>query len=346
MIVRDEEKVIARCLDTVKDIVDEIIIVDTGSKDKTKKIVSNYTNQIYDFEWIDDFSAARNFSFSKATKDYILWLDADDVILPEDREKLKKLKSELDGTVDVYFMKYNYNFDDKGNPILIQKRERMVKREKNFKWVSPIHEVIMPSGNIKEVDITINHKKLEIKDINRNLNIFEKMIKKGIELDDRQEFSYAQEFYFLNRIPEAIIAHEKFIKKYLEQYKEEEYLLYPAILRLSECYKREGNIDKELESLMIILKNQKPKSECLYRIGDIFLRKKQYETALYWLELSLENKEFEENIDYSGFLPYIDIGVCYWWLGDMKKFEEYNEKAGSIKPTDEAYLKNKEFYIK
>ena len=90
MIVKDEEDVIARCLDSVKDLVDEIIIVDTGSTDRTKEIVSKYTDKIYDFEWVNDFSKARNFSFSKATKDYILWLDADDIILETELKKLKQ----------------------------------------------------------------------------------------------------------------------------------------------------------------------------------------------------------------------------------------------------------------
>ena len=87
MIVRNEEEVIERCLKSICDLVDEIIIVDTGSTDKTKQIVSKYTDKIYDFEWVNDFAKARNYSFSKATKDYILWLDADDVILEEDRKK-------------------------------------------------------------------------------------------------------------------------------------------------------------------------------------------------------------------------------------------------------------------
>ena len=78
MIVRNEEDVLGRCLESVKDIVDEIIIVDTGSTDRTKEIAGRFTNTVYDFPWIDDFSAARNFSFSKATMDYQMWLDADE----------------------------------------------------------------------------------------------------------------------------------------------------------------------------------------------------------------------------------------------------------------------------
>ena len=70
MIVKNEEKVLGRCLDSAKEIADEIIIVDTGSTDRTKEIAAEYTEKIYDFEWNDDFSAARNESFRKATKDY------------------------------------------------------------------------------------------------------------------------------------------------------------------------------------------------------------------------------------------------------------------------------------
>ena len=76
MIVRNEEKVLERCLKSVADIVDEIIIVDTGSIDRTKEIAADYTDKIYDFLWCDDFSAARNFAFSKGTGEYFLWMDA------------------------------------------------------------------------------------------------------------------------------------------------------------------------------------------------------------------------------------------------------------------------------
>lgn len=146
MIVRNEEDVLGRCLESVKDIVDEIIIVDTGSTDRTKEIAGRFTNAVYDFPWIDDFSAARNFSFSKATMDYQMWLDADDVIEDEDRKKFQQMKEELDGSTDVVMMPYQVAFDQKGNPTMTYYRERLLKRSRGFLWQGAVHEVITPAG--------------------------------------------------------------------------------------------------------------------------------------------------------------------------------------------------------
>ena len=82
MIVRDEESRLGRCLESVKDTVDEIVILDTGSADGTKAIARRYTDRVYDYAWKDDFADARNTSFSYASKPFILWLDADDVLDP------------------------------------------------------------------------------------------------------------------------------------------------------------------------------------------------------------------------------------------------------------------------
>ena len=96
MIVRNEEKVLGRCLACVQGFADEIIIVDTGSTDRTKEIAFSFTDKVYDFKWKDDFAAARNFAFSRGTGDYLFWLDADDVIRQEEWRKLMDLKRRLD----------------------------------------------------------------------------------------------------------------------------------------------------------------------------------------------------------------------------------------------------------
>ena len=76
MIVKNEADVLRRCLVSIADLMDEIIIVDTGSTDRTKEIASEFTDRIYDYVWQDDFAAARNFAFSKASMEYIYSADA------------------------------------------------------------------------------------------------------------------------------------------------------------------------------------------------------------------------------------------------------------------------------
>src|SRR5690625_7736480 len=85
MIVKNEEDVLARCLESVHHLVDEINIVDTGSTDNTIAIAKRYTNRVFQFEWTGKFKDARNESFKHATKEYIFYLDADDVLIEEDQ---------------------------------------------------------------------------------------------------------------------------------------------------------------------------------------------------------------------------------------------------------------------
>src|SRR3989338_2535121 len=91
MITKNEEKYLEQCLNSVKAFVDEVVIVDTGSIDKTKEIAKRFNAKIYDFKWVDDFSAARNESLKYATKDWILVLDADEVLEEKDCLKIKEL---------------------------------------------------------------------------------------------------------------------------------------------------------------------------------------------------------------------------------------------------------------
>ena len=138
MIVKNEEKVLARCLDSIAGLMDEIIIVDTGSTDKTKEIAGKYTDNIYDFEWIDDFAAARNFAFSKATKEYIYSADADEVLDEENYRLFADLKEVLLPEIEIVQMKYGnqlahgtaYNFDEEYRP-------KLFRRLRSFTWIEP-----------------------------------------------------------------------------------------------------------------------------------------------------------------------------------------------------------------
>ncbi|MDE6203571.1 MAG: glycosyltransferase family 2 protein, partial [Lachnospiraceae bacterium] len=143
MIVKNEERVLGRCLESISDLMDEIIIVDTGSDDGTKGIAAEFTDKIYDFRWTGDFSEARNFAFSKAGCDYIYSADADEVLDKENREKFRILKETMMPEVEIVQMFYGnqlshgtvYNFDRELRP-------KLFKRLRTFQWIEPVHETV------------------------------------------------------------------------------------------------------------------------------------------------------------------------------------------------------------
>ena len=193
MIVKNEEKVLARCLDSLHGLMDEIIIVDTGSTDATKQIAARFTDKIYDFDWIDDFSAARNFAFSKATKEYIYTADADEVISEENRERFRNLKKFLLPEIEIVQMKYGnqlqhgtvYNFDEEYRP-------KLFKRLREFVWIEPVHETMRLDPVVFDSDIVITHLP-ENNHAKRDLEVFAKQYKKGYLLSKRLLEMYARE---------------------------------------------------------------------------------------------------------------------------------------------------------
>lgn len=346
MIVKNEEKVIGKCLNSIKGVFDEIIIVDTGSDDKTKEIVSEYTNKVYDFEWIDDFSAARNFSFSKATMDYIFWLDADDVVLEEDRTKLLKLKETLSNTVDVVIMKYNLCSDENGNIICTFPRERLLKRAKNFLWHDYVHEYIILSGEIINVDISITHISKHKKS-SRNLTILEKIISEGKTFSNRNLFYYGRELFLKERYDEALINYNKFLKTddgIISNY-------IDACLDLAYCYKIIGDKKNQLRALFKSFEYDTPKAEICCRIGYYYKELSLYEKAICWFNIAANLKKPEGNTtsvihDLWGFIPYSEMCFCYSKMNNYKEAFICNEKAGEFKPNDSVYLHNKEILKK
>ena len=252
MIVKNEEEVLEKCLSSVKEACDEIIIVDTGSTDRTKEIASRFTNRIINFKWIDDFSAARNFAFSHATMDYILWLDADDSLEKEEFDKLLALKQELDTTIDAVSMVYHYGFDESGNPNFSFRRNRLVKRSNQFKWYGPVHEYLEVRGNIVHSDIAITHNRDMKHNIpsHRNITIYENRLKKGEVFTPRDLYYYANELRDHQNYRKAISYYDKFLATEKGWVEDE----ISACLNKAECYQKLGEKDNEMNSLLQSIK--------------------------------------------------------------------------------------------
>lgn len=343
MIAKNEEDVIGRCLESVKDIVDEINIVDTGSTDRTKEIVSKYTNRIFDFKWIDDFGAARNFSFSKATKQYILWLDCDDVFINEDIEKLKKLKQTLDHNVDAVTFRYNYFSDAEGNPLLIFRRERLVKRSRNFKWVGFIHEYIAASGNMIDADVTVTHKRIHGSS-DRNLNIYRKKLSEGHILSTRDVYYYGKELYYHGMWDESIKVLEPFMD--MDSWVEDK---IDAACKLADSYQYIGNNKKERETLTKSFDFTVPRGEVMYRLGHSFERDGRFHEAIFWYETILNTEMPKEchgfiNPEFWTWKPHLQLCVCYYRIGQVEKANYHHREAYKLNPNDPHIKQNEEFF--
>jgi glycosyltransferase involved in cell wall biosynthesis len=141
MIVRNEEKNLPRCLESVRGLFDQIVVVDTGSTDRTKKIAASFGARVVDFAWIDDFAAARNVALDHATGDYAFWLDADDVIEPPERKKLETLLKDLrKGSQEAYVLRCFSTMADGGD--LAVDHPRLFPRLPGIRWERRVHEVI------------------------------------------------------------------------------------------------------------------------------------------------------------------------------------------------------------
>jgi len=179
MIVKDEEPHLARCLMSVKPIVDEMIVVDTGSDDRTKSIAAALGAKVFDFAWTNDFSEARNYSLSKASADWILVLDADEVVSPMDHGLLRKITKKRSAKRVAYTMvtrnytnnpgaggwvanEGRYAEEEAGKGWVSSTKVRLFVNDRRIRFVNPVHELVEPAlsklgTQIKECDVPVHH---------------------------------------------------------------------------------------------------------------------------------------------------------------------------------------------
>ena len=343
MIVKNEEDVLDRCLSSVEKAVDEMVIVDTGSADQTRAIAERHHAKIYEFPWIDDFAAARNYAFDQATQDFILWLDADDILPADQLDKLIALKQTLDERCDMVIMQYRTSFDKEGRPTFCFPRERLIRRKAHLRWKGAVHETIPFVPRRYVSDIAIEHHKLHCADPQRNLRILEKLKQAGT-MDTRQRYYYARELADHQRYEEALSEYELFLMDPAGWSENK----IDACLSMARCWHALKQRQKEFSSLIQAFRYAPPRGEICCGLGRYFFIEKNWECAVFWYQLAttlplpLDRGGFV-NLDCYGYIPWIWLCCCY---DQMQKWDEAwqaNEKAGALKPIDASYLHNRAY---
>lgn len=339
--MKNEEEVIGRCLKSVHQVVDEIIIVDTGSTDRTKEICLEYTNKIFDFEWINDFAAARNFAFSYATMDYIFWLDSDDVLLLEDCQKLKTLKELLDPAVDSVTMVYCLAQDKHGNMTSSNRRNRLVKRLNKFQWRGFVHEYLDVAGNILNSDIVVFHKPLKHHNSDRNITIYKQRLEKGEEFSPRDLYYFANEWLDHGLYEQAVEYYEKFLDTKQGWIEDK----IAACGKLADCFHHLDNTEREMYYTLKAFEYDTPRADSCCRMGYGFMQHSEWEKAVFWYRLATELKIPKDNWGFLNhacwtWLPHLQLCVCFYQLGEYEYAYKHNGIAGRFIPDDEKVLYN------
>jgi len=327
MIVKNEEKVLARCLDSLKGLYEELIIVDTGSTDSTKAIAGKYTDKVYDFEWVDDFSKARNFAMSFATMDYIYMADADEVLDYENHRKFVWLKKCLSPEIEIVEMYYCnqlsngtvYNFDRELRP-------KLYRRLRSFSFIEPVHETVRLDPLVFESDIEIIHMPEQVHAA-RDIKIFEKQISNGIVLSKRLTEMYALELLLNGGEKELSFAKEYFEKLIATT----EDLRIIKICSIVLAKVAEENHD-EIALLKYSAKDLADKggSEMCTILGRFFERIGDYEESAVWYYNAHYETEAELCIKYQNEYPLEGLVRVYGAMGleDVKK--SYEEELKNI----------------
>lgn len=303
MIVKNEEKLLARCLDSIYKYMDEIIIVDTGSTDKTKEIASRYTDKIYDFEWNDDFSAARNYSFSFATKDYIYVPDADEYLDEENQRQLALLKQCIDPQIEIVQMMYNTISSDTVLNIQNEYRPKLFKRVRSFTWVDPIHETVRIEPLVFNSDIVISHAP-DCNHSKRDFAIFQKAIKRDGHLSDKITSMYATELYKSDSMADINQAKEYFEDTFSNS--NNRLLHIQSLCILARIARHEGN--DELLTKILNHKDTSTISELCYELGLYFYQKEDFDKAILYFDFAINDASYALDVRTTG--PLSIDGVC------------------------------------
>lgn len=327
MIAKNEEAVLARCLDSIADLMDEIIIVDTGSGDRTREIAARYTHQIYDYEWKDDFADARNFSFSKASMEYIYTADADEVLDEVNRERLRILKEAMLPEVEIVQMKYLTK--NEFNTVLNFREEyrpKLFRRLRSFTWIDPIHETVRLDPVVFDSDVEIIHLPESLHS-QRDFKGFQKAFARDGQLSPRLHSMYAREL-LMTGTPEQLSESVPVFLHTLENDDAAADMRKEASCVLARHYRLAGDPDAFFK---LTLKDmaEEPCAEICYELGCYFKDRQDYREAALWFYNAAYETMSILDVHTSGDLPLEGLALCYEHQGLTEQAAEYRKAAST-----------------
>lgn len=324
MIVKNEEKNIRKALTWGKNIVCEQIVVDTGSTDRTVEIAEEMGAKVYHFNWIDDFSAAKNFAVEQASGNWIAFLDADEYFSEEDTKKILPLLAQLEEErrklmIPLMVRSSLANLDEEGKTTSIATQARLFSNVKSLRYAGSIHETLMiggtkaPSAFEARDVLTIYHTGYsdtvykETRKLERNIEILKKEVNKDPE--NYEAWAYLGDSLLANKqMKEAEEAYNLVVEHMSSDLiQERRDFVFCNLIKI----KYYSNIEDEREILEAY--NKSVEFLCLapdaeYWMGCWMLDRGKLQQGIEYMELALsrlESYKNDGNLDMAGSLPNI-----------------------------------------
>lgn len=333
LIVKNEASVLSRCLESIRSFVDEIVVVDTGSNDRTIEIALSYGARVYHFTWIDDFSAARNESLRYAGGEWILYIDADEVIDAANAAKIRQvitredimavtvrqcIPQQADNIATSYYSEYC----------------RIFRQHPDIHFEGAIHEQILPSierlgGKVLRSDIVVHHWAYAIdavkkqKRTERNLRC---LLAEIIRVPD-DPFLYlnlGMTYRELGQRDASVKALHRTLSKDGGDMKRE--LVGQAHLTLAKIYFEDGNTTKVAYHAQQagVFDPANPLPD--YLLATLAVNEQQYEKAIRHLEAAIRISKGDggrlPSVELNMAHVYLELGSCRSVIGDLQGAEE------------------------
>ena len=345
MIVKNEEKNLPRCLESVKDIVDEMIIVDTGSSDSTVEIAKSYGAKIINYRWDNNFSEARNESLKHATGYWIMLMDADDEFCREDKDKLMDIINHADG--EVYFLEtHSYVGNRPGTDITVNLNLRLLKNNTGYYFSNAIHEQLMnekydkmPGAKlpVNIGDIKVYHYGYLSENIilkNKRVRNTE-IIKKQILEEPTNPFHYfnlGSEYFADNNFKSALDAYNVVYKNF------DPYTGFSSkmLVRMILCHFYIDNFEEALKLISDSLEYYPLMTDIEYLRGMVYYRQNRFTIAIRSFEKCMQMGEPPSELKFIGgvgtYRVYDVLTNIYMQMKDYDRAYEYAVKMLQSRP--------------
>lgn len=346
MIVKNEEKFLPQCLESVRDVVDEIIVVDTGSTDSTVEVARGFGAKVFPYEWSDDFSAARNFSLEQATGDWALILDADEKLEASDKPKLReamRYAAQPGVNIGGYALPFrNYLEGEDSGPVILHYATRLFRRLPGVKFSGRIHEEATPSIyglglQVAFANILIHHYgyNASIVSARHKMERTYSLLFKQLEEEPDNPFhlyNLANTYQCDGKYAEALPYFEKAaaLMKPDAFYAASVYNGWATCLY---CVKR---YHEAIEKCLISLRRQPDHPETHYTLGLNYNALGRHDEAIRHFEKAIAaGKTFSigiSDLSVSGYKAYFSIGQAYMAKKDRARAIEYFRRAVEMQP--------------